>query len=120
MEDQKEANEQLQTEFEQTIRNYMEKYKISKGVAWVMKDGNILVHSGFGTSPDAIFRIASITKYFTRVGVMQLIAEGKIELNTKVFPLLNLEPIPGYEWPVCRNISAGYSEKRWVKCSGLV
>lgn len=85
----------FQERFEDAVRRYMEKYKISQGVCCVSRGDEVLVHLGFGTDIDTIFRIASITKSFTRAAIEQLKTLGKIDNNTKVFPLLGLEPLPG-------------------------
>lgn len=90
-----ERKENLASLFDSTIESYMDKYKISQGAACVMKDGEVLVSSGYGVESDTSFRIASLTKIFTRVSIMQLVEQGKTSLDTKVFPLLDLEPLPG-------------------------
>ncbi len=83
--------------FDEVVKAYMEKYKISQGVSCVMKGHELLAQSGYETDKDTLFRIASITKFFTRVGVMKLVEQNKLSVNTPVFPLLGLEPLPGEE-----------------------
>ena len=80
------------------IQSYMEKYKISQGVCCVMRGEEILVQSGFGVDKNTIFRIASITKFFTRVGIIQLIEQGRLSLDTQAFPLIDLQPLAGEEF----------------------
>lgn len=81
-----------------TIQLYMKKYKISQGVGCVMKGEEVLAHSGFGVDKDTVFRIASITKFFTRVGILQLISQGKLKPDTPAFPLISLQPLPGEKY----------------------
>lgn len=45
----------------------------------VMKDGQPLLRNG---SPESVFRIASLTKQFTAVAVLQLVESGKIALES--------------------------------------
>ena len=35
--------------------------------------------------PDALFRIASISKFLTAVGIMKLIEDGRMSMEDKVF-----------------------------------
>ena len=93
-----EMQDHIKEKFDTTITAYMKKYKISQGVGCVTKGDEILVHSGYGTDADTIFRIASITKMFTRVAIMQLVEKGHISLDTPAFPLLELKPLPGEEF----------------------
>ncbi|MBL7850447.1 MAG: beta-lactamase family protein [Cyclobacteriaceae bacterium] len=60
----------------------------------IIKDGKVLLAQGYGFSDEAkrvpvraevdLFRIGSITKMFTWVSVMQLVAQGKLDLNADV------------------------------------
>jgi CubicO group peptidase (beta-lactamase class C family) len=61
--------------------------------ALVVKDGELLYARGFGyadgprgvpATPDTIYRWWSITKVFTAVAVMQLVDEGRLELDDPV------------------------------------
>lgn len=90
-----EPREKLAQSVDETIKSYMEKYQISQGVACVMKGDETLVQSGYGVDKDTIFRIASITKFITRVGIMKLVEESSLSLDSPAFPLLGLEPLPG-------------------------
>jgi CubicO group peptidase (beta-lactamase class C family) len=42
--------------------------------------------------PGSLFRIASLSKPFTAAAVMCLVEQGKLQLDDRVLPLLNLEP----------------------------
>jgi CubicO group peptidase (beta-lactamase class C family) len=59
----------------------------------VMVDGKPVLRKGYGmadvekgvkVTPDMIFRIASITKQFTSVGVLQLVQQGKVSLTDPI------------------------------------
>jgi CubicO group peptidase (beta-lactamase class C family) len=91
----KEKSTQL---FDETVNSYMEKYRISQGAACVMKGDSILVESGYGVKKDTRFRIGSITKFFTRVGIIKLVDQNKLTLDTPVFPLLGLKPLEGEQF----------------------
>ena len=67
--------------------------KIAGAVALIAKDGEIVYHKNFGYADkasqkpmrrDAIFRIASMTKAVTSVGVMMLYERGHFQLNDPV------------------------------------
>ncbi len=51
--------------------------------------------AGEAVLPDHRFRIASVSKTITAVGIMRLIDAGRLALSDQVFPLLDLEPPPG-------------------------
>ena len=69
----------------------------------VARNGRIVYARGYGyadrdkkepVEPNSLFRIASVTKPFTAVAVLQLVEKGKLHLNDKVFHVLELkEPI---------------------------
>jgi len=67
------------------------------GYILVAKDDRILIKKGIGfanleweigNQPDTKFMIASITKQFTAMLVLQLVEEGKIDLNRKIIEYL--------------------------------
>ncbi|MDB6039297.1 MAG: beta-lactamase [Verrucomicrobiales bacterium] len=68
----------------------------------VMKDGRLILARGFGyadplhsaeqVQPDSLFGIASLSKAITATAVLKLVDEGRLNLDAKVFPLLNLPP----------------------------
>jgi CubicO group peptidase (beta-lactamase class C family) len=89
-----EDKEKFTQVFGETIEAYMEKYKIGKGSGCVMKGEQVLAEIGFGTEKDSVFRIASITKLFTRVAIHNLIDRGLLSLDSAAFPSLDLDPLP--------------------------
>ena len=93
--------------FDRAMIQLMEKWEIPGGALAVMQDGEILLARGYGyaeveagelVQPDSIFRIASISKPFTAVAVLQLVEEGALTLDTPVFQLLdNFQPLDGMD-----------------------
>src|SRR4051794_24047417 len=67
----------------------------------VARNGKIVYARGFGYSdvakkekvdPDALFRIASVSKPITAAAVMQLVEKGKLKLDEPAFKLLDIKP----------------------------
>ncbi|WP_442484150.1 serine hydrolase [Aeoliella sp. SH292] len=84
------------TAFDDIMRQTMTQHDISAGVAAIMRDGKLLYRRAFGwdnsarTVPideDVTMRIASITKPLTAATIRNLIADGHISLNQRVFSL---------------------------------
>ena len=97
---------------------------IAGGVVVVVKDGQVLVQKGYGFSdverrkpvlPDAtMFRPGSVSKLLTWTAVMQLVGQGKLDLDRDVNDYLDFR-IPAYDGkPITlRNIlthTAGFEE----------
>ncbi|WP_053372662.1 serine hydrolase domain-containing protein [Paenibacillus sp. FJAT-27812] len=86
------------------MKVHMDNYKIPGAVISVVKDGKILLGKGYGHSnieegslvnPETdMFRIASTTKLFTWTAVMQLVEQGRIDLDTDVNTYLKTLKIP--------------------------
>ncbi|MGJ8639703.1 MAG: serine hydrolase domain-containing protein [Opitutaceae bacterium] len=83
------------------MTTFMEANEISAGSLSVMSDGVIVFHHVYGWQdkekqrplrPDAMFRVASVTKPFTAAAIRKLIADGAIELDSKVFKLNGTNP----------------------------
>jgi CubicO group peptidase (beta-lactamase class C family) len=82
------------TGVEKTINAFLRKWSIAGASVAVAKDGKLIFARGFGyadivsmteTQPYNLFRIASISKLVTAVGIMKLNEEGKLSMNDKVF-----------------------------------
>ena len=76
----------------------MEKWKIPGGAVAVAKDGRLMLAEGYGLAdiengelalPDSLFRIASISKPVTAVAILQLVEAGKLDLDDRVFEVLD-------------------------------
>src|SRR5215218_7494387 len=91
--------------FDQTVRDLMKKYAIPGGAIAVVRDGKLVYARGFGyadvenktpVQPDALFRIASVSKPITSAAIMTLVEDGKLTLDDRVAPLIAyLTPAPG-------------------------
>jgi N-acyl-D-amino-acid deacylase len=91
--------------YDQAITAFMRKYAIPGGAVAVLRDGKLIYARGFGyadvenktpVQPDALFRIASVSKPITAAAVMKLVEEGKLKLDDRVAPLIaHLTPAPG-------------------------
>lgn len=84
------------TETSQEIHNLLQTYHDYgqfNGTALIAKDGKVLYKGGFGLAnfelevpnqPTSVFRIASVSKQFTAMLAMQLVAEGKLQLHEPI------------------------------------
>ena len=79
---------------EKTIKAFMRKWSIAGASVAISKDGKLIFARGFGyadtaskneTQPYNQFRIASISKLVTAIGIMKLREEGKLSMNDRVF-----------------------------------
>jgi N-acyl-D-amino-acid deacylase len=73
--------------FDHSVRDLMRKYAIPGGAVGLVRDGKLIYARGFGyadvenktpVKPDALFRIASVSKPITGVAIMKLVEEGKL------------------------------------------
>jgi CubicO group peptidase (beta-lactamase class C family) len=103
----------------------LERSDIAGTSVLVMKDGQVLFEKGYGFSnfkdkkpvnPNAtIFRLASISKLFTWVSVMQLAEQGKVDIDADVNGYLDFQIRPAFGKPITlRNLmthTGGFEEK---------
>lgn len=102
----------------------IESADISGAVVAVVKDGKLLFVKGYGyadvakktpVSPETtLFRPGSISKLFTWTAVMQLVEQGKLNLNADVNNYLDFQIPPAFGKPITmRNImthTSGFEE----------
>lgn len=91
--------------YDQSIRDLMRKYAIPGGAVAVLRDGKLIYARGFGyadvenktpVQPDALFRIASVSKPITAAAIMKLVEEGKLKVDDRVAPFIaHLTAAPG-------------------------
>jgi CubicO group peptidase (beta-lactamase class C family) len=79
---------------EKSVNSFLKKWTIAGASVAVAKDGKLVYARGFGYSdtiskteaqPYSQFRIASISKLVTAIGIMKLQEEGKLSLTDSVF-----------------------------------
>lgn len=86
--------------FDTMISDLMRKHR-TPGLALAVTDqGRLVYHQGYGIADFAtdepvrsqsLFRIASISKPITAVAILQLVEQGKLDLDDKVFEVLDYE-----------------------------
>ena len=91
--------------YDQIIPALMRKYAIPGGAVALLRDGKLIYARGLGYAdvdagtpvpPDALFRIASVSKPITGVAIMKLVDEGRLQLDDRVAPwIADLTPAPG-------------------------
>jgi CubicO group peptidase (beta-lactamase class C family) len=114
----------LEAFFDGILPLQLERSDIAGATALVMKGGQTLLRKGYGyadaekkTAVDPVssaFRLASISKLFTWVSVMQLVEQHKLDLDADVNTYLDFEIHPAFDKPVTlRNLmthTAGFEE----------
>jgi CubicO group peptidase (beta-lactamase class C family) len=102
----------------------LEREDIAGAVVAVVKDGKVLLAKGYGfadvakrkpvSSSDTLFRPGSISKLFTWTSAMQLVEQGKLELDRDVNDYLDFRIPPKFGKPITlRNImthTSGFEE----------
>ena len=88
------TQEDLTAFFDGLVPLQIERNDIAGAVVAVVKDGKVIFAKGYGYSDlknkkpvsaeDTLFRVGSISKLFTWTAVMQLVQQGKINLDTDV------------------------------------
>jgi CubicO group peptidase (beta-lactamase class C family) len=114
----------LEAFFDGLVPLQMERSDVAGATVLVMKDGKELLKKGYGYSdvtkktpvdPDtSMFRLASISKLFTWVSVMQLAEQGKLDIDADVNKYLDFQIKPAFDKPVTlRNLmthTGGFEE----------
>jgi CubicO group peptidase (beta-lactamase class C family) len=114
----------LEAFFDGLVPLQMERSDVAGATVLVMKDGKELLKKGYGYSdltkktavdPDTtMFRLASISKLFTWVSVMQLSEQGKLDIDADVNKYLDFQIAPAFNKPVTlRNLmthTGGFEE----------
>ena len=114
----------LEAFFDGILPLQLERSDIGGATVLVMKDGNVLLEKGYGYADvkakrpvdpaSTIFRLASISKLFTWVSVMQLVEQGKLDLDADVNRYLDFQIRPKFNKPVTlRNLmthTGGFEE----------
>jgi N-acyl-D-amino-acid deacylase len=96
--------------FDTTMEGFMSRHGIPGGALAVVKDGRLVYARGYGVADrntgeavkaTSLFRIASISKPFTAAALFTLLQKsgGRVNLDTRAFPLLSSESYPGIKAP---------------------
>jgi CubicO group peptidase (beta-lactamase class C family) len=102
----------------------LERENIAGAVVAVVKDGQVIFEKGYGYSDvksrkpvsptDTLFRPGSVSKLFTWTAVMQLVEQGKLDLDRDVNDYLDYKIPPAFGKPITlRNLmthTPGFSE----------
>ncbi|MGL4555230.1 MAG: serine hydrolase [Gemmataceae bacterium] len=92
--------------FDRAMLAYMKERGIEAGAIAVSRAGKLALSRGYGyldrehkkpISPDARFRLGSVTKPITAAVVHDLAARGKLKLSDRAFELLGVDLPPGGE-----------------------
>ena len=87
--------------FDAEMAAFMGPRGVPGGALAVVKNGRLVYAQGYGladrerkipVTPDSLFRIASISKPFTAVAVLQLVEAGRLRLDDRAFALLGFAP----------------------------
>jgi CubicO group peptidase (beta-lactamase class C family) len=92
--------------FEAQVRDFLKQWEIHGASLAVVRKGKLVYMQGFGYAdkeqqilmqPYHQLRIASVSKLFTAVAIMQLVEQGKLTLNDNVFGKDGLLHSPPYQ-----------------------
>lgn len=87
--------------YDEMMTNFMNRYQPPGAALAVSKDGRLVYARGFGVAdverkelvqPLSLFRIASLSKPLTSTAVMQLVQQGRLRLDDRVFAILKMPP----------------------------
>jgi CubicO group peptidase (beta-lactamase class C family) len=102
--------DQIRAFFNDLIPRQLAERHIPGGVVVVVRDGEILFEQGYGyanvedqikVDPEtSLFRIASITKLFTWTAVMQMVEQGKLDLDANVNMYLDFQIPDTFPQPI--------------------
>ena len=115
----------LESFFDGIVPLQLERSDVAGASVLVMQNGQVLLQKGYGyadlktrkpVDPSAtLFRLASISKLFTWTSVMQLVEQGKLDLDTDVNRYLDFQIRPAFSKPITlRNLmthTGGFEEE---------
>src|SRR5712692_1130371 len=115
----------LEAFFDGIIPLQLERSDVAGATILVMKDGKDLLRKGYGFSDvskkkpvdleTTMFRLASISKLFTWISVMQLGEQGKLDIDADVNKYLDFQIAPAFGKPITlRNLmthTGGFEEE---------
>lgn len=89
--------------FDRLMESFIADHGVPGASLAVAKDGKLIYARGFGfadrdkgdpVQPTSLFRIASVSKPFTAVAVMQLVEQEKLRLDQSGLSILSIHPLP--------------------------
>jgi len=96
--------------FDGLLPQHLQRADIAGAVVAVVKDSRVLFARGYGyadvaakrpvSSDDTLFRVASVSKLFTWTAVMQLVEQGKLDLDRDVNQYLDFQIPATYPQPI--------------------
>jgi CubicO group peptidase (beta-lactamase class C family) len=118
---------EMQAFFDGYLATQMSINHVAGATVSVVKDGQILFAKGYGyadvsqripVDPDkTVFILGSLSKLFTWTAVMQLVEQGKLDLNTDVNSYLDFKIPATYPQPITLNNlmahSAGFEDNKF-------
>src|SRR5271156_5096074 len=100
----------LQPFFDGMVPLQMERSDVAGATVLVMQNGQVLLQKGYGYADlkskkpvdpaNTIFRLASISKLFTWVSVMQLVEQGRLDIDTDINRYLDFQIRPAFSRPI--------------------
>jgi N-acyl-D-amino-acid deacylase len=102
-------------EFAELVADFIAEHKVPGAALAVIKDNRLVCAKGFGVAdrktkepvqPGSLFRIASVSKPVTAVAVLKLVEQGKLDLDDRIYKLLDLGSLAPKKSKV---------DKRWRK-----
>ncbi len=87
--------------YDRLIPAFMEKWGLPGAAVAVVKNGRLVLDRGYGyadverrepVQPNALFRLASVSKPITAVTILRLVEHGQLDLDAKICDVLSLQP----------------------------
>ena len=101
---------ELEAFLDEELGREMEKHHIAGAAVSVVKDGKLFLAKGYGSADlengipvdpeQTVFRIGSVTKLFTWTAVMQLVEQGKLDLDADINDYLDFRIPDTYPQPI--------------------
>jgi len=83
--------------YDRIFLKFMRDHNVPGGAMTIIDRGKVVANRGYGfaevvdreqVQPDSLFRIASISKPITAIAILQLVEQGKLQLDQPIVPLL--------------------------------
>ena len=121
--------DQVSAFFDDLIPRQLTGRHIPGAVVVVVRDGNIRFEGGYGyanlekqikVDPEtSLFRIAAITKLFTWTAVMQMVEQGKLDLNADVNQYLDFQIPNTFPQPITMKDLMTHTAARYKKITKI-